>query len=214
LPEFQICYTGERGQKAFAGNVPAIYPFRMGSELPDHSLVSGYLKGEGRAHQAVEGHIEAAFGVWRHRVGYEADDILSDIHYKLLLSLRRGDFQYRSSLKTFINRIVNHTCVDYVRFNRRFASSPVEDLPLVDESPGPDEEFDRREQLKLLLKVMRQVPKECLRLFYLHYRKRTGYKEIGEQMGISEGNARRRTWACREAARRLWEKWQKKSERS
>jgi RNA polymerase sigma factor (sigma-70 family) len=178
----------------------------MGSSHPDYSTISGYLAGDKNAWSAVEADIAAAFNAWRHKFGFETDDILSDIRYKLLVCLKRGDFGYRSSLRTYINRIVNHTCIDYLRYGRKFTATPVEDLPLSDESDNPEEALDRRQSARLLFRVMRQVPKECLRLWRMYLRQGLNCRAIGEIMGKTEGNIRRRLWACREAAKEIREK--------
>ena len=174
----------------------------MASGRADSQIAIGYLAGERHAARVIDDHIEHAFRRWSHRFGFETADILSDCRYKIYISLRRNEFAYEASLGTYINRIVNHTCIDYIRFRNRVTAVDLNDVALVDEAETADQEVDRKERGQLLVRVLRMLPRECITLWRMSLNKGLKYREIAELVGKSEKNVRRRMWECRDTARK------------
>lgn len=197
-------------EKTFAEKCFAYYIFCVTSDHPDFDLVEGFLAGDKGAYALIEASIEAAYRGWQKRFGSEADDIKSDIRYKLLISLQRGDFEFRSRLKTYINRIVNRTCIDYLRFNIRYTSEEVENLKLPADTLSPEDRLESRQEIKIAYRVLRLAPPECQELWRMYLKDNMKYREIGEKLGKTEGNIKRRLWACRETAKKIREKLLKK----
>ncbi len=182
----------------------------MLQQFNEFQTVSDYLSGNRQANQLIEKYIQSAFNSWKRKFGFETDDILSDIRYKIFLSLKENKFSYQSKLETYINRIVNHTCIDYVRFNKRFTATEFEELNLTSKELNPEEQLEKRQYAKLAFRVLRQLPKECIMLWRMHLKKELNCREIGDILGKKEGNIRRRLWACRQAAKEIREKLLKK----
>ena len=182
----------------------------MAGEKSDAAQVYAFLEGDHAANKQIEGIIDTALAVWRGKFGYQTDDIKSDVIYKLLISLRRDDFQYKSSLKTYISRIVSHTCIDYYRFIKRSARVDIDEIPLPDKKPTPEEETEKRQLMKLTFRVLRLVSKECRQLWRMYLKQDLNYRQIGEILNKTEGNIRRRMWVCRESAKKIRESILKK----
>ncbi len=86
---------------------------------------------------------------------------------------------------------------------------PVEDVPLEDERPGPEEEAARRERLERLERALKQLGERCRKLFRLKLEGRT-FAEIRELMGAATINTVY-TWdfRCRqELLERLGGSWE------
>jgi len=176
----------------------------------DLRLIQGFLKGDRSAAKDIEKMMDAALATWRSKFGSQCDDIKSDVSYKLLISIQRGDFKYKASLKTFVNRIVNHTCIDYFRYNRKFADSSPEELALPAEILSQEEQLEKKQLLQFCFRIMRLVPEECRQLWNMYLNQDMNYAQIGRILAKTEGSIRRRMWACRKAARKIREKILKK----
>lgn len=173
-------------------------------------MVDGYLGGDTDAVAVIDNYIDGAFSVWRHRFGYETDDIKSDVRFKLIKSLRDGQFEYRSALKTFISRIVSHTCIDYLRFSRRFSPDDISDMDLESANESVELAMEKRQFGRLLFRVLRQLPRKCIELWRMHMKEGLRCREIGDRLGKTEGNVRRQLWECRTKAREIRELLEKR----
>jgi len=185
----------------------------MASQKSDSDLVEGYLVGNTEANRYVEDSIEISFWSWRNRFGYQTDDILSDVRFKLLISLRQGDFAGKASLKSYISGIVRHTCLDYKRAQDRIKTVDIEENPPTDTALSAQERLEKRDEAMLIYRVLRLVPKECLKLWKWQLKEGLKYRAIAERMGKSEGNVRSKLFNCRKKAREFREKLLKKEQR-
>ena len=182
----------------------------MVTENPDFDLVEGFVAGDRTASAQVDAYINAAYSSWQRKLGADEDDIKSDIRFKLLVSLQRGDFEFRSSLKTYICSIANRTCVDYLTLNQRFNPGNVKLPDIPADVLSPEEKLESDQELKIAYRVRRLSSAECQRLWYMYLEQNMQYREIGELLGKTEGNICRRMWACRKAAKKIRKKLLKK----
>jgi RNA polymerase sigma factor (sigma-70 family) len=173
----------------------------MASGKTDLKMVEGYLAGDKSANDYVEACIEGAFLSWRHRFGYQTDDILSDSRYKLYISLKQGEFAQKSSLKTYISGIVRHTCLDYYRAQKRFERVDIDDNPLIDPALSAEDKLKQRETAFLNFRVLRLVSRDCLNLWRMQLKEGLRSRAIGERLGKSEVSVRGQLMKCRQKAR-------------
>lgn len=178
----------------------------MASEKSDKSIIEGYKSGSTAAFKQVDSIIGAVYRRWQNRFGYEKDDIISDVHLKLLSSFRREDFELRKELIAFITIIVNRTCIDYIRSRDRFKTVDISELPLPDNLPTGEEHLIKEEWAKLNFRAIQMVSKECRRLWWLHLIKEMKIREIAEIDDRTPAYIRRRLWECREKVRDFREK--------
>lgn len=183
----------------------------MSRNSEDVKLAKDFLAGEAAAVEQVNGYIEMLFRTWAGKFGYEKDDIISDVRYKLYISLSKNEFEFRAGLRTFIKQIVDHTSIDYLRFRKRVETVDPDEAGLIDGSPSAEETMIRRDAAKLIYRVLRLVPRECLALWRMRLKRGLSCAEIGAELGKSEGNIRRKLWACRESAKEIREKLIKKN---
>lgn len=172
----------------------------------DLKLIDGFLNNNIVAYNKVEEFVDTALLSWRGRFGYQTDDIKSDVIYKLLKSLTRGDYSQKSSLKAYIGGTVNHTCIDYFRYNQRFTDDELSELRLPSLEPTPEEAIEKKQLARLIFRVFRLIPRECRKMWRMYLKEDKNCREIGEALGKAEGNIRRRLWECRKKAREIREK--------
>lgn len=185
----------------------------MSQKKFDAKTVAGFLAGEKADYEQAIHYIQTAFRSWQGKFGYETDDILSDVQYKLLLLLRNDRFEYRSNLKTFIKQIVDHTCIDYLRYRQRVNIDSTEPDTLLSQDRSPEEELEDKESIRLSFRVIRLLSKECRQLWRMHLQQGLKYRQIGEILDLTEGNVRRKLWSCREKARKIRKKISKNDKR-
>ncbi|MFQ5499787.1 MAG: RNA polymerase sigma factor [Candidatus Zixiibacteriota bacterium] len=192
-----------RWQKKFAEKTVGGYILPMPPDKSDVKLIEAYLAGQRAANNEVEKLIQSAWRPWRPRFGFETDDIISDVRYKLLISLRRGDFGHKSTLKTYISRIVSHTSIDYLRFRERVKPVDLDSVPLPDKTLLPDEQLEKKQAARISFRVIRLMSKDCRQLWRMQLKGGMTCREIGNSMGKTEGNIRRQLWACRKRAKEI-----------
>src|SRR5690348_14098590 len=95
--------------------------FGMGLISPgDKRLIEAFLQGEGAGHDTVRGWVAMAVRCGRLGRALQADwdDIVQDVLLKIFNNLRENLFTGQSSLKTYVYRIAQNTCIDYWRGKR------------------------------------------------------------------------------------------------
>lgn len=102
----------------------------------------------------------------------DADEIFQDTFLAAIESMR--DFDFRSTLSTFICAIGQHKIIDYYRRRRIkqiFLSQISEDfLPLVSQFLGPEEEFDTNEvkrRIGIVFEKLRPLYRKIIILKYI-----------------------------------------------
>jgi len=129
------------------------------------------------------------------------------------LSLNRGDFAGKASLRAYISGIVRHTCLDYFRAQKRIEKVDIDEYPIADNTLSAQEELEKREEAMLNFRILRLVPKECLKLWKLQLREGLRSRAIGEKLGKSEVNIRGILMKCRQKAREIRKKLLNKKQR-
>src|SRR3954447_757074 len=123
----------------------------------DQEMVTRYLKGENEAVGTVDSWISRAAWPYQRRLADRWEDVLQDVRLEVTRLLGSGKFRGESSLRTYLWRVVSHTCLDQLRAQSKWRWSDLEDLDRKDEPvaiPSPQEDKD------LLLRVLDRVPRE------------------------------------------------------
>jgi RNA polymerase sigma factor (sigma-70 family) len=167
---------------------------------PDASLAALYIDGDPRAVPTIDAWILRAAFPFRHRLSHQWDDLLQDLRLEIFRLLRDGRFRGDSSLRTYIWRVVGHTCLDRCRaLTRRpevsWESEEGEKDPLPVAAPQADDSTLK----DLLLKVQEEVGEDCRRLWQMILLGHS-YREMSEQTGVTEGALRVRVLRCRRQA--------------
>jgi RNA polymerase sigma-70 factor (ECF subfamily) len=167
----------------------------------DAQLVDRYLAGQGDAYAVVEDWIGRAARPFRRRLGDRWEDVLQDVRLEVTRLLQERTFRGDSALKTYLWRVVCHTCLDRLRAQARWQWTEIDALPdweaealLSDPEPGLGQESK-----DLLLRVVERVPGECRKLWSMVLAG-LSYREMSDRTGVAEGTLRVRVLRCRKRA--------------
>jgi RNA polymerase sigma factor (sigma-70 family) len=168
--------------------------------LPDQEMVTRFLRGENEAVGTVDGWISRAAWPYQRRLADRWDDVLQDVRLEVTRLLGSGKFRGESSLRTYLWRVVSHTCLDQLRAQSKWKWTDLEGLDSADEpvSPGPPIS-GRQEDKDLLLRVLDRVPQECRELWRMIVAG-LSYREMSLRTQVAEGTLRVRVLRCREKA--------------
>jgi RNA polymerase sigma-70 factor, ECF subfamily len=165
----------------------------------DQEMVTRYLKGESEAIGTVDGWISRAAWPYQRRLADRWDDVLQDVRLEVTRLLGSGKFRGESSLRTYLWRVVSHTCLDQLRAQSKWKWSDLDDLDPADEPAGAAIISSRQEDKDLLLRVLDRVPRECHELWRMIVAG-LSYREMSLRMDVAEGTLRVRVLRCREKA--------------
>lgn len=166
----------------------------------DREIVSRFLRGERDAVETVDGWISRAAWPYQRRLADRWDDVLQDIRLEVTRLLGSGKFRGESSLRTYLWRVVSHTCLDKIRAQIKWKWTDLDGLDPADEpiSPGPTIPA-RQEDKDLLLRVLDRVPQDCRELWRMIVAG-LSYREMSLRTQVAEGTLRVRVLRCREKA--------------
>jgi RNA polymerase sigma factor (sigma-70 family) len=166
----------------------------------DQEMVTRFLKGESEAVGTVDGWIARAAWPYQRRLADRWDDVLQDVRLEVTRLLGEGKFRGESSLRTYLWRVVSHTCLDQLRSQSKWKWADLDALEGPDEPAGPQRGISsRQEDRDLLLRVLDQVPQDCLEMWRLIVAG-LSYREMSLRMDVAEGTLRVRVLRCREKA--------------
>lgn len=169
----------------------------------DADVAQRFLAGDRQAIRTVDSWILRAAWPFERRLRHRWDDVLQDVRLEITRLLSQGRFHGDSSLKTYLFRVVSHTCVDQVRALNRRPTEDLADLDGCDQplAPGPSA-AERGADRDLLLRVLDRVPGECRNLWKM-LASGVSYREMSDRMAVAEGTLRVRVLRCREKATRV-----------
>lgn len=141
----------------------------------------------------------------------EARDIAQEVFLQVFRTLPR--FEGRSSLKTWIYRIVVNHCHNRQRWwrrRRREASRPLEDLTPADEAqvsaaatgrPGPYEQAEQHERAEKVQAALQQLSFDHRAVLALKEIEGLSVEAVAAALGVAEGTVKSRLARAREALR-------------
>jgi len=169
--------------------------------MNDQEVVRGFLAGEAAAVDTVNGWITRAAWPYQRRLSSRWDDVLQDVRLEVVRLLGQGKFRGESSLRTYLWRVVSHTCLDQLRAQNRWQWADLEVLEQGEERSVPQEERGP-EHRDLLERVLGRVSEDCRSLWRMIVMG-LSYREMSARVGVAEGTLRVRVLRCREKAAAL-----------
>ncbi|MFH1700354.1 MAG: sigma-70 family RNA polymerase sigma factor, partial [Candidatus Zixiibacteriota bacterium] len=166
-------------------------------------IINGFLAGEKNATRQISGFIDAVLHFWRENFGSDAEDIKADVLYKLLVSLRKDEIRDKSKLQPFIGTIVKRTCLEYRRFNERFAWEELDKESLPDKALSPEQELEKNQLAKLNYRIIRRIGKECQELWRMYLKNGLNYAQIAENLDLAVGTIKWKFSKCRDKAHEI-----------
>jgi RNA polymerase sigma-70 factor (ECF subfamily) len=173
----------------------------MSGDLTDREVVARFLRGEPDAAATVNGWIERAAWPYQRRLANRWDDVLQDVRLEVTRLLGDGKFRGESSLRTYLWRVVSHTCLDQIRSQTKWQWVDLEILEQDDgRAAGPVQAAagDPVER-DLLLRVLDRASQECRELWRMLVLG-LSYREMSLRLQVAEGTLRVRVLRCRERA--------------
>lgn len=166
----------------------------------DRDIVARYLQGETEAVGTLDGWISRAAWPYQRRLADRWDDVLQDVRLEVVRLLGEGKFRGESSLRTYLWRVVSHTCLDQLRAQSKWKWTELDSLER-EETPmwSLQVEPKNREDWDLLLRVLAQVPQDCREMWRM-IAAGLSYKEMSVRLKVAEGTLRVRVLRCREKA--------------
>ncbi|HEX4495392.1 MAG TPA: RNA polymerase sigma factor [Thermoanaerobaculia bacterium] len=166
----------------------------------DQEVVTRFLKGEREAVGTVDGWISRAAWPYQRRLADRWDDVLQEVRLEVTRLLGTGKFRGESSLRTYLWRVVSHTCLDQLRAQGKWKLIDLDGLDPADEPAGTAPAIPARHEDKdLLLRVLDRVPQDCRELWRMIVAG-LSYREMSLRTQVAEGTLRVRVLRCREKA--------------
>lgn len=166
----------------------------------DQEMAARFLRGEPDAVGTVDVWISRAAWPYQRRLVNRWDDVLQDIRLEITRLLSQGKFRGESSLRTYLWRVVSHTCLDQIRAEGKRQWTDLEELEqgtgdgmLIDPAPARHEDRD------LLQRVLEKVSADCRDMWRMIVAG-LSYRDMSVRLGIAEGTLRVRALRCREKA--------------
>lgn len=172
-----------------------------GPRREDDAIVAGYLRGDASAAATVDGWIAAAASPFRRRLGADWPDLQQDARIEILRLLRASSWRGESRLRTYVWRVVGHTCLDALRRQRRRPVGDPGEAGAEIPSPAPTALDGLLEQDagRILLTALGALPDEC-RDLWTRILRGASYGEMSRELGVAEGALRVRAHRCRKRA--------------
>lgn len=169
----------------------------------DRDLVTRFLRGDSDAVATMDGWITRAAWPYQRRLAHRWDDILQDVRLEVTRLLGEGKFRGESSLRTYLWRVVSHTCLDQIRSQGKWQFTELETLEQEDgraggagiPRPAPEDPIER----DLLMRVLDRSSHECRELWRMLVLG-LSYREMSQRVQVAEGTLRVRVLRCREKA--------------
>jgi RNA polymerase sigma-70 factor (ECF subfamily) len=172
----------------------------------DREMMARFLQGDPDAVATLDGWIERAAWPYQRRLAHRWDDVLQDVRLEVTRLLREGKFRGESSLRTYLWRVVSHTCLDQIRSQGKWQWAELETLDQEDgRAAGPPRPaVDDPVERDLLLRVLDRASQECRELWRMLVLG-LSYREMSVRLEVAEGTLRVRVLRCRERATALRE---------
>lgn len=167
---------------------------------PDQNLIAGFLAGETGAIRQIDEWISKAASPYHRRLNTVWEDVLQSSRLEITRLLQIGNFRGESKLKTYLWRVVNSVCLNYIR--RETGVETVELDAAAEKSDNflsPLENVLARENETIALRVWTTMSEDCRHLWQMIL-KGMSYDEMGREKNIAAGTLRVRVLRCREKA--------------
>lgn len=176
----------------------------MGVPLDERKLVERVLKGDERARtEFYQAYRQKLYSFCVYFMGAndpEIDDILQEAFIAAYQKLPQ--FEFRSSLDTWLTQICIHKCYRHFRQRSRTAAQAQEDLEgmlktrAVEAADQAERSREKKERLVLVDKALSVIGEPCRTILELRTKKEASYIEIGRKLKVPLGTVMSRLARC------------------
>jgi RNA polymerase sigma-70 factor (ECF subfamily) len=184
-----------------------VLPGLLAGDDPERALVERCLAGDEAAFTSlVRTHERMAFALSARLLGdpEEAREVCQDVFLQVHRTLCR--FEGRSSLRTWIYRIVVNQCRNRRRWwqrRRRDQQCPIDEVQLVARSADPERQAAARERTRRLEAAMLSLSFEHRTILLLREIEGLSCNEVAETLGLPTGTVKSRLARARDALHRV-----------
>lgn len=174
---------------------------------PDQNLIADFLAGKAEAVRTIDEWIQKAAYSYKNRLAHIWEDVLQSARLEITRLLQSGKFRGEASLKTYLWRVVNSTCLNYLRKQIRAETIDIQSVfETADETANsPLDDVLQKETESIALKVWAEMSADCRELWKMILRG-LSYDEMSNIKQINSGTLRVRVLRCREKAVSVREK--------
>lgn len=170
--------------------------------MDEKAIIGDFLVGKNPGYSTVLQWIESVlfFNGWGHRI--DPADVRQEALSAVLINLRDDKYS-GSGLKGYVQSTCKNLCLMALRRSYKSNCQSMEGIEVVDPAGTPETDLLKVEEYERLKQVFSQLSSLCKRLMILKVFKKLKYREIGNRLDLSEGNARLRFHRCLEKAKNL-----------
>lgn len=134
----------------------------------------------------------------------DAEDLLQEAVVILWEKVRRGEFEYRSKLSTFVFATVKNLWLRRLARSRREIPMELDPERAESDDPSPLDEAIETEQAQLVRDALERLGDPCKTLLLLFYWEELPMEEIAVRMGMANADtAKSKKYQCKKALERL-----------
>lgn len=133
----------------------------------------------------------------------EIEDILQEVFLSAYQKLPQ--FEFRSSLDTWLTQICIHRCYRHFRQRGKVAAQAQEDLEgllegrAVEAAQEAERALEKKDKLRVLERALERIGEPCRKILDLRVKQGASYIEVSRSMGIPMGTVMSRLARCTEA---------------
>ena len=140
------------------------------------------------------------------RDSFYAEDIAQEVFQQVYLSLPRYRF---GGFKSWLGRIATRKAIDWKRKQQSIqekekAAALLEKLAVQGEYGNIEESMIRREDVKRIKVLCRQLPESCQRVIKKYYFSGKSYQQIASEEGIAVKTVETRLYRARQKLKERW----------
>ena len=168
------------------------------SRQSDAQLLRRWQTGDAAAGEALV--VRHYLGLKKFFINAVNDEAARDLTQETLLKLtdKRTQFEFRSSVKTYLFRIARYTLYDFIKKKRRGRFEPLEHSVIDQAALRPSELVGRIRSHSALLDHIRALPVETKQLLELYYWQDFTARELAEIFELKETTLKARIYEARD----------------
>jgi len=127
------------------------------------------------------------------------EDVVNEILADVIVKIRGGAFEGRSSIGTFIYTITSRRIVDYIRLKTKVLRHAPEPPP----APDPREQAEMSENARVVARALDRLKPRFKEVLYLYYFQELSREDVARRLGLSPRRVSERVNYAHKLLRRL-----------
>ncbi len=172
--------------------------------LANTALIAGFLSGDRESVLTIHAWVAQVVRLRAWRLHCD-DDLIQDVLVDLIGIFGKGEFEERSSLQTYIQRITKYHCIDVLRRERLRNHPSLDEIrePLPALNDNPERQLIRSDETRLCYLVLSHMSEPCQELLRRLFAENTPYEDLACEHKVALGTITSRVARCRSQAQEL-----------